>query len=88
MNEKLEDLVESVESTQQDVDFAEIIEMSKREDQSKKIILVGTHQGASLVMANLMANIKTATMEAVAKFAVRPQRSYPQRPKKGRKRFN
>ena len=72
MNEKLDDVEEPVES----VESAEKI--------PQKILLVGTHQGASLVMANLMAGIKTATMEAVAKFAVRPQRSYLQKKKKGR----
>lgn len=51
-----------------------------------RIILVGTHQGASMLMANLAKNIKMAVMEASATLAVPPQRSFPRKAKKGRKR--
>jgi len=56
----------------------------QHEDMSKNILLVGTHQGASMVMANLVKGIKGTFTEAVTKFSARPQRSYPQKKKKGR----
>jgi ribosomal protein S2 len=74
MNEKLEDLEEIVES----VESAEKI--------PQKILLVGTHQGASLVMANLAKDIRASIKEVVGKFSERPQRSYPKKAKKGRSR--
>lgn len=71
MNEEIQDLVESIESA---------------EKQPQKILLVGTHQGASLVMANMVKDIKASIKEVVGKFAERPQRSYPKKAKKGRSR--
>jgi hypoxanthine-guanine phosphoribosyltransferase len=70
---------------EEESEMAESIEsLAAKQDPSKKILLVGTHQGASLVMAHLVRGIKMEITETMAKFAVRPQRSYPQRRKKGR----
>ena len=71
MNENLDEIVESLES-------------QEKEPAAQRVILVGTHQGASLVMANLVKGIKGTFTEAVTKFSARPQRSYPQKKKKGR----
>lgn len=71
MNETLEDVVESLES-------------QEKEPAAQRVILVGTHQGASLVMANLLKDVKGTITEAVTKFSARPQRSYLQKKKKGR----
>jgi hypothetical protein len=69
VSEKETEIVESLESARKD---------------PGKIILVGTHQGASLVMANLVKGIETSIKEVVSKFAVRPSRYYPRKAKKGR----
>lgn len=67
-------------------EVAESLESLESKDLSKKIILVGTHQGASLVMANLLKDVKGIFTEAVTKFSARPQRSFPRKAKKGRSR--
>lgn len=72
MSNEVQELVESIESC------------PAKENMSKKIILVGTHQGASLHMAQLWKNIKHEIAEVMGKIAVQPQRTYPQRRKKGR----
>jgi len=75
MNKEISEIVKSIGS-------------QEHEDMSKKILMVGTHQGASMVMGNLVKDFKDSVKEVMAKLTARPQRSYPQRPKKGRKRFN
>lgn len=73
MKENLDEIVESLES-------------QEKEPAAQRVILVGTHQGASLVMANLAKSIKDSVKEVVETFSARPQRSYPQKAKKGRSR--
>lgn len=74
MGDEIQELVDSIESC------------PAKEDLSKRIILVGTHQGASLHMAQLWKNIKHEITEVMGKLAVKPQRGYPQKAKKGRSR--
>jgi len=80
VSEKLEETVESLESKEEGL--AEIIELAKKD--KPKILLVGTHQGASLVMANLLKDIKGTFTETMGKLSVQPHRAYPQKAKKGR----
>lgn len=75
MSEEISEIVKSLGS-------------QEHEDMSKKIILVGTHQGASLVMVNAVKHLKSSIHEVMGKLSVQPQRSYPQKAKKGRSRSN
>ena len=72
MDKEIKEIVESLES-------------QEHEDMGKKIILVGTHQGASMLMTRLCGSIKEKVKEEMARLSVQPQRTYPQSPKKGRK---
>jgi hypothetical protein len=64
----------------------EVVESVESDKLARRILLVGTHQGASLVMANMVKHVRVAIKEAVTSLTVPPQRSFPRKAKKGRSR--